>query len=86
MRSLDKEIGSFDVVLSAVLMTLGVLGLLAQTNLLEIHLHLPAGWKMTQWWPLGLVALGAGRLALSRIFPEQPRQTQTKRRSDDESF
>jgi hypothetical protein len=66
MKALESKLGIFDLVLGASLLTLGVLGLMTQSNLLAIPWHLPSGWKLMRWWPLGVVAVGALRVMMAR--------------------
>lgn len=64
MASADKKMRVLETVTSAVLVTIGILGLLAQTNILVIPASLPASFNLLKWWPLALVGLGALQLAV----------------------
>jgi NADH:ubiquinone oxidoreductase subunit K len=64
MASADRKMRVLETVISAVLVTIGILGLLAQTNILVIPASLPASFSLLKWWPLALVGLGALQLAV----------------------
>ncbi len=64
MASADKKMRMLETLTSAVLVTIGILGLLAQTNVLVIPVDLPASFSLLKWWPIALVGLGAVQLAV----------------------
>ena len=64
MASANQKMRMLETVISAVLVTIGILGLLAQTNILVIPANFPASFSLLKWWPLALVVLGALQLAV----------------------
>jgi len=64
MASAGEKLRTLETVVSAVLVTIGILGLLAQSKVLVIPTSLPASLSVMKWWPLALVGLGALEIAL----------------------
>ena len=64
MASTQGKMRLLETVASVVLVTIGLFGLLVQTNILVIPVNLPASFTLLKWWPLALVGLGALQLAL----------------------
>jgi hypothetical protein len=64
MASAEAKLRMLETVVSAVLVTIGILGLLAQTKVLVIPLNLTASLSLLKWWPLALVGLGTLEIAL----------------------
>jgi hypothetical protein len=76
MAGAGQKLSVIEKVAGALLVTIGVLGLLGRTNMLVDHFQLPGTATLLQWWPLLLVVIGIVQLAVFGAGRQAPGKKQ----------